>query len=449
MYSSTHTSRSIMTVTKLNRLARSILESEIGQVWLTAEISNFVAAASGHWYFTLKDDRAQVKAAMFRGANRRVIQRPKEGDKVLVRANIGIYEARGDYQLVVEHLEADGEGLLKQQFEQLKIKLSAEGLFAQQAKQPLPKVISSIGVITSATGAALHDILTVLKRRNPSIAVIVYPSQVQGDLAPQQLCNAITVANNRNEVDLLICGRGGGSLEDLWCFNNEQLARAVFSSNLPIVSAVGHEIDITIIDFVADLRAPTPSAAAELVSQDSSEQLKTINQLVYQLTAKFQHRLDNLQYKKQVLDQRLSNNHPSTILQQKSQQIDQLTLSMTNQINLLLSKKQQQAGQLIAKAHQLSPHRQIDKQLQKLQEMHMRLQQSMCHGLENKAHSLAKASQLLETVSPLATLSRGYSITFKQGELVRKAQQLKEGDTITSRFVDGNITSKVTLQSES
>jgi exodeoxyribonuclease VII large subunit len=442
MYSSASVSRNILTVTKLNRLSRSILESEIGQVWLTAEISNFVSASSGHWYFTLKDDRAQVRGAMFRGANRRVMQKPKEGDKVLVKANIGIYEARGDYQLVVEHMEADGEGLLKQKFEQLKIKLAAEGLFAQQNKQPLPEVITRVGIITSATGAALHDIITVLKRRNPATSVIIYPSQVQGEAAAQ-LCNAISLANSRNEVDVLIFGRGGGSLEDLWCFNEELVARAVFSSAIPIVSAVGHEVDITISDFVADLRAPTPSAAAELVSQDSSEFVNKIQQLVARLARTSQRLLVNLTYKSQVLDQRLKQNHPKTILQQKGQLLDQLTLSLNNRIKLILSQQQDRTGRLVGKVQLLSPQRQLDKQQQRLQQLHMRLQQTTVLEIENKKHKLANATHLLDTVSPLATMARGYSITFKQDALVREARQLAPGDMINTKFIDGQVLSKV------
>jgi exodeoxyribonuclease VII large subunit len=443
MHSSASASRNILTVTKLNRLSRSILESEIGQVWLTAEISNFVSASSGHWYFTLKDDRAQVRGAMFRGANRRVIQKPKEGDKVLVKANIGIYEARGDYQLVVEHMEADGEGLLKQKFEQLKIKLAGEGLFSQQNKQTLPDAITRVGVITSSTGAALHDIVTVLKRRNPATSVIIYPSQVQGDAAAQQLCDAISIANSRNEVDVLIFGRGGGSLEDLWCFNEEKVARAVFSSVIPIVSAVGHEVDVTISDFVADLRAPTPSAAAELVSQDSSEFINKIQLLVARLVRTSQNLMTNLTYRRQVLDQRLNQNHPKTILQQKGQLLDQLTLALNNRMKLMVSQQQERASRLVGKVQLLSPQRQIDKQQQRLQQLQMRLQQTALNKLENSKHKLANATHLLDTVSPLATMSRGYSITFKQDELVKEAKQLAPGDMISTKFIDGKVLSKV------
>lgn len=260
---------SIFTVSRLNQTVRLLLEQEMGQVWISGEISNFTQPASGHWYFTLKDDTAQVRCAMFRNSNRRVTFRPQHGQQVLVRANITLYEPRGDYQIIAESMQPAGEGLLQQKYEQLKAKLHSEGLFDQQHKQPLPSPAHCVGVITSKTGAALHDILHVLKRRDPSLPVIIYPTAVQGDDAPGQIVRAIELANARGECDVLIVGRGGGSLEDLWSFNDERVARAIFASRIPVVSAVGHETDVTIADFVADLRAPTPSAAAKLSAATS------------------------------------------------------------------------------------------------------------------------------------------------------------------------------------
>jgi exodeoxyribonuclease VII large subunit len=245
-------SPAIFTVSRLNQTVRLLLEHEMGQVWISGEISNFTQPASGHWYFTLKDDTAQVRCAMFRNSNRRVTFRPQHGQQVLVRANITLYEPRGDYQIIVESMQPAGEGLLQQKYEQLKAKLQAEGLFDQQYKKPLPSPAHCVGVITSKTGAALHDILHVLKRRDPSLPVIIYPAAVQGDDAPGQIVRAIELANQRNECDVLIVGRGGGSLEDLWSFNDERVARAIFTSRIPVVSAVGHETDVTIADFVAD-----------------------------------------------------------------------------------------------------------------------------------------------------------------------------------------------------
>ncbi|MFT4994856.1 MAG: exodeoxyribonuclease VII large subunit [Paraglaciecola sp.] len=443
MFSDPSTTRNIFTVSKLNGLARSVLEREIGQIWLSAEISNFVAASSGHWYFTLKDSRAQVKAAMFKGANRRIPQKPKEGDKVLVRANLSLYEARGDYQLIVEHLEPEGEGQLKQQFELLKLKLAAEGLFAQQYKQALPETILRVGIITSATGAALHDILTVMKRRNPAIQALIYPTQVQGDTASTQICKAIRVANNRNEVDVLLVGRGGGSLEDLWCFNQEDVARAIFASTLPIVSAVGHEIDVTIADFVADIRAPTPSAAAELVSRDQSELFNALKYLQEKLQKLMLNSLKEADYQQQVTAQKLQQQHPRHQLQQQFQNVDRLHTSLKNSFERRLHLAKNTREQLVNRLHILSPKHLLLEQQQKAQTLQTRLEQSVQQLLNGKQLTLATHAHLLDTVSPLGTLSRGYSISFKQGEIVKSAKQLSKGDQLVSRFVDGEVVSEV------
>lgn len=248
---------SIFTVSRLNQTVRELLEREMGQIWLTAEISNFSQPASGHWYFTLKDDRAQVRCAMFRNSNRRTTFRPQNGQQVLVRASITLYEPRGDYQLIAESMQPAGDGLLQQQFEQLKQQLAAEGLFDQSHKQPLPHPAKQVGVITSASGAALHDVLHVLQRRDPSLPVIIYPTSVQGVDAPLQIVRAIQLANLRAECDVLIVGRGGGSLEDLWSFNDERVARAIFNSHIPIVSAVAMK-PMSLLPILLLIYAPQP-----------------------------------------------------------------------------------------------------------------------------------------------------------------------------------------------
>ncbi|MGL6431456.1 exodeoxyribonuclease VII large subunit, partial [Aeromonas caviae] len=245
-----------------------ILEQDLGLVWLTGELSNLAMPSSGHWYFSLKDMSAQVRCAMFKGNNRRVPFRPQDGMQVLVQARVSLYEPRGDYQLIIESMQPAGDGMLALRFEELKRRLGAEGLFDEGRKRPLPREPRAVGLVTSATGAALHDMLTVLERRAPDLPVFIYPTQVQGSAATAQIVSAIMLANRRAEVDVLIVGRGGGSLEDLWCFNEEAVARAIAGSAIPVVSAVGHEVDVTISDFAADLRAPTPSAAAELVAPD-------------------------------------------------------------------------------------------------------------------------------------------------------------------------------------
>ncbi|RAT17709.1 exodeoxyribonuclease VII large subunit, partial [Lonsdalea populi] len=317
-------SSAIFTVSRLNQTVKQLLESEMGHIWLSGEISNFSQPSSGHWYFTLKDERAQVRCAMFRGSNRRVTFRPQNGQQVLIRAMITLYEPRGDYQLLTDSMQPAGDGLLQQQFEQLKQRLSADGLFDQQFKQRLPNPARRVGVITSASGAALHDILQVLKRRDPLLPVIIYPTSVQGADASPQIIRAIELANLRDECDVLIVGRGGGSLEDLWSFNDERVARAIFASRIPIVSAVGHETDVTIADFVADLRAPTPSAAAELVSRNQMELLRQVTTQRQRLEMAMDYSLAQRQSLFTRLHHRLQQQHPQLRLARQQNRLIRL-----------------------------------------------------------------------------------------------------------------------------
>lgn len=443
MASSSSVQRNILSVAKLNKMVGQMLKSQIGQVWINAEISNFVAAASGHWYFTLKDQQAQVKSAMFKGANGRVTRRPKEGDSVLVRANVGLYEPRGDYQIIVEHLEFDGAGALKQQYEQLKAKLQQEGLFATQTKQALPQKISTVGIVTSATGAALHDILTVLERRNPAISVIVYPSQVQGVGAAEQIVNAIFIANRRREVDILIVGRGGGSLEDLWSFNEENVARAIFGSHLPIVSAVGHEVDVTIADFVADMRAATPSQAAELVSKDLNEIQDGIALLTQRLQHSISNKLNQLDYQHQLLMSRLQQNHPQHRLQQQIQRVDQLSIQLHHGLQSRLQLAQQRQQSLAHRLQRISPVHRVTSAQQQSQSLQQRLNQAMNGQLQQQQQRFARVTGILNSVSPLATLSRGYSISFVDDKVVMDPKDVQPGDTLRTKLANGDITSKV------
>ncbi len=438
------TSRQILTVTKLNRLARTVLEGEIGLIWLSAEISNFVAAASGHWYFTLKDNKAQVRAAMFKGANRTVRILPKEGDKILVRASVGLYEARGDYQLVVEHMESDGEGALKQAFEALKFKLNHEGLFDTANKRPLPEHINRIGVITSSSGAALHDVLSVLKRRSPQTEIIVYPSMVQGETAPQQLISALRLANRRLEVDVVLLTRGGGSLEDLWCFNDEALAREIAQSQLPVVSAVGHEVDFTIADFVADLRAPTPSAAAEILSQDSAALINLINTQKVRLGRAITHYLEVHKQRFNMKKQRLQGLHPQNRIQHQWQSLDNLQIKLQHQIHQVLTQSEKQLQSFSSRLAQQSPTTRLITARDKLQRASERLQGACQVLLNTKKNELSKNVSLLQTVSPLSTLARGYSITLSNERTVNHVDTVEVGDEIKTRVTDGEITSKVT-----
>ena len=355
----------IYSVSRLNSEVRLTLELQFQTLWLQGEVSNFVAAASGHWYFSLKDSAAQVKCAMFKMANRNSAFRPQNGQQVLIRARISVYEPRGEYQLLAEFIESAGAGLLKQQFEQLKAKLQAEGLFDPAIKKSLPAQVQRVGVITSPTGAAVRDIVTVLKRRAPGIEVIIYPSQVQGDSAAAQLRNMLSTAIRRNEVDVLIIGRGGGSLEDLWCFNDEQVARLIAHCPIPTVSAVGHEIDFTIADFVADVRAATPSAAAELVSPDQQQQLQLVKSAEQRLQRSMQNYLRQQQPRLTALVHRLTLLDPARRLQQQQQYLDELQMRLQNALLRRIDKAAQQQQFLQHRLQQLTPLVRIKQQQQK------------------------------------------------------------------------------------
>lgn len=443
IFNTPSSSRQILTVTKLNRLARTVLEGEIGLIWLSAEISNFVCAASGHWYFTLKDNKAQVKAAMFKNTNRYCKQRPKEGDKVLVRASVGLYEPRGDYQLVAEHLEPDGEGHLKQAFEALKSKLQRDGLFDADAKRPLPVVIKRIGVITSPSGAALHDVLTVLKRRSPSTEVIVYPTMVQGEQAHFHIIQALETAYRRNEVDVILLTRGGGALEDLWCFNNENLAHCISASPIPVVSAVGHEVDVTIADFVADVRAPTPSAGAELLSQDWESQQITCRDKEKQLIRAWMQQLREHKHKMLLLCARLKAVHPSRKLEHQAQTLDRLALSLTHAMTARLSQERRTLSQWQNKLEQMTPVNRILRAKDRQASLQKALNRACLQTLKDKQRALASAAGVLHSVSPLSTLSRGYSISMVNNIPLTHSGNVNTGDILETRLAEGAITSKV------
>lgn len=434
----------ILSVSKLNHLARTLLEGELGSVWVEAEISNFVRASSGHWYFTLKDAGAQIKSAMFRGNNRSVRTPPKNGDKVTVRGRISLYEPRGDYQLIAEHMQTGGEGALKQKFEQLKARLMAEGLFAQHHKTPIPKTVHRVGIITSASGAALHDMLTVLKRRSPQTQVTIYPTQVQGEAATAQIADMIKLANQRAEVDVLIVGRGGGSLEDLWCFNEEEVARAIFASVIPVISAVGHETDISISDMVADLRAPTPSAAAELVSQDTEQLAASLQRLRQTLSHRVQAYLRHKHQQLQIACHTLDAQHPEARLQQQSQRIDHLSTRLSNSV---LQRYQHVEKRVQLASHKLAgqtPTRRIQQSQKELVGLHAQLQQATLRLVSARKEKLAEHAHLLNTLSPLNTLSRGFSLTYtNEGKLVRQAGDVQPEDVIITQLATGEIRSKV------
>ena len=479
----------IFTVTQLNYSVRHLLEVELGQVWLKGEISNFSQPVSGHWYLTLKDENAQVRCAMFKMKNLRVNFRPQNGMQVLVRASVSLYEPRGDYQLIIESMQMAGDGLLQQQFEGLKMKLAAQGLFAQEHKKPIPKFVKRVGIITSPSGAALQDILHILNRRDPSLQVVIYPTLVQGKEATQDIIDTIRLANQRKECDVLIVGRGGGSLEDLWCFNEEMVAYAIYQSELPIISAVGHETDVTIADFVADLRAPTPSAAAELVSRDQQEivrqlqhhlnmvnlafdrlwaeklshfqhinlrlnaqspakQLELLHFKLTQIFDRLQGRLEqSLKLKEQKIAQlflRVQAKHPSRQLEMKKLHLTQQETRLCKQIEQLFNAKRQQfyfAKQRLDNS--ALPHN-ISRQNQNLQQLSHRLTYSIEKQFTKQQQGFHALCTKLDGLSPLKILGRGYSITQNdQQHVIINTKQIAKGDRITTQLADGQILSEV------
>ncbi|MBU2893053.1 exodeoxyribonuclease VII large subunit [Colwellia sp. D2M02] len=438
----------ILKVSELTKKVRFILESELNTVWLTGEISNFIAASSGHWYLSLKDSKSQVKCAMFKGSNSRVrlnTGKPSNGQQVLVRAKVSLYEPRGDFQLIIEHMEDAGAGLLRQQFEQLKNQLNAQGLFDAFHKKTIPEHITTLGLVTSPTGAAVKDIISVLKRRNPTINIIIYPALVQGEYAQGDICHAIAMANMRNECDVLIVGRGGGSLEDLWPFNEESVVRSIYNSKLPIISAVGHEIDTTLSDYVADLRAPTPSAAAELVSSDNSAQLNNISLLKQRLIRVHQAQLTKRYDRSNYLQHRLNQVHPEQQLQLQQQKADELAIRLKQVIKRTLLENKHKPTQLQQRLLQSSPLKTIERHQDIIQQSTQRLIHSQQLHLQHKSETFVHLIEQLQLVSPLATIARGYSVTRdNKNSVVSRVTQVTVGDELSIQLSDGVIAVKAT-----
>lgn len=433
----------VYTVSLLNKEIRYLLEKNFSALKLTGEISNFIAASSGHWYFTLKDDNAQIKAAMWRGNNRNAQFRPKDGDQVSVMARVSLYEPRGDYQLIVEHMEPAGEGLLKQAFEALKMRLAAEGLFSTAHKKPIPANIKKIAVITSPTGAAVRDVLKVLKQRAPQLEVVIYPAQVQGAEAHLQLIKQIELANKRRDVDVILLTRGGGSLEDLWCFNHEALARTIFSSALPIVSAVGHEIDTTISDYVADLRAATPSHAAELISPDINHTRNQIGELTARLKQAIEKQLRHKQHHVAIVNHQLALYHPNAVLMQQTQKLDELTLRLNAAISRRLHLAASSQTQLANRLQRLSPEQMIAKAQYQHETLVSRLSKAITQQLAHKQQALTLNAAKLEATSPLKVLARGYSITSHNQAVLTSSDQVNVGDKLTTQLANGTLISQV------
>jgi exodeoxyribonuclease VII large subunit len=439
-----------VSVTELNREVKRLLEHGLGRLWVEGEISNIARPASGHVYFSLKDDAAQVRCAFFRQRQRGPTARFKNGDKVLAFGRVSVYEPRGDYQLIVERLEPAGEGALKREFDRLKRKLAEEGLFDEAHKQAVPVLPRRIGVITSPSGAALRDILSVLGRRFPAVPVIVYPAAVQGDAAPAELLAALRAAERRAECDVLIIGRGGGSLEDLHAFNDEQLARAIHACPIPVISAVGHEVDFTIADFVADLRAPTPSGAAELAVPDRADWLRSFGHQAGRIARAGRRLLEGRSQSLDWLARRLVAASPAARVQRQADRLRELggRLAAETRHQLLLHGHEVQA--LAERLVRQSPAIRIERANSRLQGLEQRLARSGKSALEKRQHRLALAARALNSVSPLATLERGYAVVLDDstGKALTDSNSVAVGDRIRARLARGVLRARIEEKSE-
>ncbi|RDI44816.1 exodeoxyribonuclease VII large subunit [Aquicella lusitana] len=434
----------IYSVSRLNNEVRFLLEDSFPLVWVEGEISNFAAPNSGHWYFSLKDASAQVRCAMFRGSARKLTFTPKDGMHVLIKARVSLYENRGEFQLIAEDMEERGEGKLRRAFEVLKKKLETAGLFDPAHKKSFPVFPKQIGVITSATGAAIRDILTVLKRRHASVPVIIYPTLVQGETAAPAIVKAIQTANQRKECDVIILARGGGSLEDLWPFNEEIVAHAIYKSELPIISGVGHEVDFTIADFVADKRAPTPSAAAEMVTPDCTELLQLVARQKQQLLRCLRQTLIAVKQRLDWMQKHLAQQHPRRRLAEQMQRLDFCELSFVKLQHQLISQLQSRIKDLDFKLHRQLPTHRISAFRNQVELFHRQCNALMAAQMTKQHTALAQAAAKLDALSPLATLKRGYAIALNEEQkILRSASDAQAGEPITVRLLHGELACRV------
>tara|TARA_B100000902_G_scaffold49100_1_gene56049 strand:+ start:251 stop:1600 length:1350 start_codon:yes stop_codon:yes gene_type:complete len=432
----------IVSVSDINNLAKGLLERDLSNVWIQGEISSFTAHGSGHWYFTIKDQKSSLSCVMFKFENANILFQPKVGDELILNGNISIYAPSGRYQFNVKHIEVFGEGALLKAFEDLKKKLSTEGLFEEKNKKKIPSLALSVAVITSETGAVFKDIINVLRRRSPFIELTLIESQVQGKNADKEISRAIRLANKVDSFDLIILARGGGSIEDLWCFNMESVAREIADSHLPIISAVGHETDFTISDFVADLRAPTPSAAAEIISQNHSNLIELFSRnranLENVATNKISQLIEELEYKATLL------RHPGEKLRETSQKIDNFEIRMKDLlINIALNKKAN-LFESVSVLSNSSPLAKIKSHQDKVKLHSVNLLNAMNLSIEQKNKTYLKNISTLEAVSPLSVLARGYSIiTDKKNKIISSSSQLSLNQEINASFKKGKILARV------
>ncbi len=438
-------SQKIYSVSELNKETKDLLSNHFSFIQVEGEISNLSQPSSGHIYFSLKDKKAQIRCAMFKSQLRRLTFTPSNGKQIIISAQVSLYEARGDYQLIADKMQQAGEGDLQLAFEKLKSKLFNEGLFDQDIKQSLPVLPKCIGVITSPSGAAIHDILSVLNRRFPAIPVIIYPTSVQGATAKVEICYAIKTANQHQQVDIILLARGGGSLEDLWCFNEECVARAIVNSKTPIISGIGHEVDFTIADFVADLRAPTPSAAAENAVPNQQSWINNFHVLEQQLKNLVSHQLNQHQQSINWLHKRLKQQHPGQQYQRLAQTLDNLEARLQR----IIQSRIKQETHILAKQNFLlqrhNPKNRIERYQQQLNYLTNRFNHAIESKLEKLKRKQASLIHTLNAISPLATLERGYSITSltQSNCIISRSEQLSIDDTIKTRFAQGSIISQI------
>ncbi len=437
--------RDVFTVSSLNREARRLIEDSFGVIWVEGEISNLARPSSGHLYWSLKDDNAQVRCAMFRRSNSLLKFSPENGQQVLARGRVGLYEARGEFQLIVDYLEQVGEGQLRRRFEELKRKLAAEGLFDPERKKPLPLLPQRIGVITSPSGAAVRDVVTILRRRFPAVPVLVYPTAVQGEQAAAEIARTLELADRRGDCDLLILARGGGSLEDLWSFNEEVVARALDAMATPVISGVGHEVDFTIADLVADLRAPTPSGAAELAVPVQSEWLNALGIVAQRLSRAAAQQLAGVRGLLAGLAHRLNRSHPGIQLRESNQRLDDLEVRLRLSWQRLLGERRSQLAELTAALRGATPRRQLADLRERCRWSGRGLERTMAELVGHRRTRLELAARALQAVSPLATLDRGYAIVSSQddGSVVTDSATIAPGAGIDIRLARGQLTATV------
>ena len=433
----------IISVSEINRRAKSILEENFPFVWIQGEVSNFFSAASGHWYFSLKDESSEIRCAMFANKSHRITFEPKDGDHLVLNGTLSIFEGRGQYQIIVEHIELAGEGALLKAFEELKKKLLTEGLFDDSLKKKLPSYPRNIAVVTSPDGAVIQDIINVLSRRSPFFNLTVVPTLVQGEKAAPLICEALNKASNLENIDLIILARGGGSIEDLWAFNNEEVARAIVNCPIPLVSAVGHETDFTISDFVADIRAPTPSIAAEIISQPYSELKETLEGYQSYLLKSFESQFDSQRTRITNLIKRIR--HPGDKLREIGQKVDYLETALIQEMHQKVSFKKNQLNLTQLSLQQNSPQNKVKEAKVYLQNASKDLLKAFKLKIERKRKLLGELVATIEAVSPLSVLARGYSIisTEPEGKILSSSNQVKIGQTISAVLNKGSIKAEV------